>query len=344
MIIKNSVPDHAQDFSFTGTCFAAFSLDDDADGTLPNTKSGPVPAGTCTVIEGLPPAPWILQNIVCVDPTTNSTTSVPTRTATINVAAGETVVCTFTNTTSAQFLVAKDFQPNNPANVTVGLNCSSGSVANDDPTASESDSANFTVTGFTPPATCTATENPVPTGYTPNQTDCQSVDLVGDGQCTIINVAIAPTLTVVKQVINDNGGTAIVSDFILRVDGTQVTSGVANSYSVGTHVVSEDDPGAGYSSNIGGACAANGTVTLNPGDVKTCTIVNDDAGTPPPGPNPVGGKLGLLSPTETNGEGASSAESAGGVDATSVALMAAVAASAIAVTACSWRLVSRRLR
>ena len=71
--------------------------------------------------------------------------------------------CTITNTlNTAQFVVQKDFSDNNSADVTVGLICTSGNVANDDTSASETDPANFTVTGFIVGATCTATESPVP--------------------------------------------------------------------------------------------------------------------------------------------------------------------------------------
>ena len=49
VIIKDTVPDNAQDFSVTTTASLTppFNLDDDADGTLANTQMFPsVPAGT----------------------------------------------------------------------------------------------------------------------------------------------------------------------------------------------------------------------------------------------------------------------------------------------------------
>ncbi|MEM7129200.1 MAG: SBBP repeat-containing protein, partial [Chloroflexota bacterium] len=93
--------------------------------------------------------------------------------------------------------------------------------------------------------------------------------------CTITNDDIAPLLTVTKVVINDDGGTKVVSDFELFVSGTPVTSGVQNSYIVGTYIVSETLD-AGYAATFSGDCAATGSITLNPGDVKSCTITNDD--------------------------------------------------------------------
>ncbi|MDP3988767.1 MAG: ice-binding family protein [bacterium] len=94
--------------------------------------------------------------------------------------------------------------------------------------------------------------------------------------CTITNDDIAPQLIVNKIVINDNGGTNIISDFPLFVDGSSVTSGVATTTTIGVHTVSETSD-AGYTTTIGGNCAANGTITLALGDVETCTITNDDS-------------------------------------------------------------------
>jgi uncharacterized membrane protein YgcG len=93
----------------------------------------------------------------------------------------------------------------------------------------------------------------------------------------------APTLTVTKIVINDDGGTAVVGDFPLFIDGFPVTSGVASTTSAGAHTVSETTL-AGYSASVwGGDCNPDGTISLTPGQNANCTITNDDvAVTPPP--------------------------------------------------------------
>ncbi|MBI1754820.1 hypothetical protein HYR65_00875, partial [Candidatus Azambacteria bacterium] len=83
------------------------------------------------------------------------------------------------------------------------------------------------------------------------------------------------TLTVTKIVVNDNGGTKVVADFPLFIDGFSVTSGVASTTSADLHTVSETSQ-AGYTGTISGDCAANGTITLTAGQNKTCTITNDD--------------------------------------------------------------------
>ena len=93
--------------------------------------------------------------------------------------------------------------------------------------------------------------------------------------CTITNTFIVPQakLTVTKVVVNTGGGTKVVSDFPLFVDGGAVTSGVQNTFGTGAHTVSETTDPA-YTAVISGDCAANGSITLAAGDVKACTITN----------------------------------------------------------------------
>jgi hypothetical protein len=96
----------------------------------------------------------------------------------------------------------------------------------------------------------------------------------GSVDCTFTNTK-STKLTVTKVVINDNGGTKVVGDFPLFVDGGSVTSGVQNNQTVGAHTVSETGD-ANYTATISGDCAADGTITLAAGDVKACTITNND--------------------------------------------------------------------
>ncbi|MBI2414399.1 DUF11 domain-containing protein [candidate division WWE3 bacterium] len=93
--------------------------------------------------------------------------------------------------------------------------------------------------------------------------------------CTITNDDVEPLLTVTKVVVNDNGGVSVVSDFNLYVDSTQVSSGVQNGFIAGNHTVSEAN-NTEYTGTISGDCSADGSITLEVGDVKTCLITNDD--------------------------------------------------------------------
>jgi hypothetical protein len=94
-IIIKKVTDPADNvpvFSFTDNIEAPnnFNLDHGGSKTFTN-----VAAGTYGITETTPPSPWHLTGIRCDDD--NSTGDLGTRTATIKLAAGETVTCTFTN-------------------------------------------------------------------------------------------------------------------------------------------------------------------------------------------------------------------------------------------------------
>ncbi len=108
------------------------------------------------------------------------------------------------------------------------------------------------------------------------------------------------TLHVVKQVVNNSGGTATASLFNLHVklSGTDVSGspaagtaspGTSYSLSAGTYVVSED-ANANYTKAFSGDCDSSGNITLSAGDNKTCTITNNNIAaavvTPPPAATP----------------------------------------------------------
>ncbi|MCK5027525.1 MAG: hypothetical protein KAS07_03840 [Candidatus Pacebacteria bacterium] len=85
------------------------------------------------------------------------------------------------------------------------------------------------------------------------------------------------TITVIKEVITDNGGTLEVDDFPLNIDGDPVTSGVPETLSPGAYTVGEIGQ-HGYQATFSGACDEYGTVNLGAGENLVCTITNDDIG------------------------------------------------------------------
>ena len=66
--------------------------------------------GAHSVTESLTPG-WNLTNLVCTGGGVDSSTSVANRAATLDIDAGETVVCTFTNTKGASLTVVKVTDP-----------------------------------------------------------------------------------------------------------------------------------------------------------------------------------------------------------------------------------------
>jgi hypothetical protein len=127
------------------------------------------------------------------------------------------------------------------------------------------------------------TEIDLPSGYiqidTPEDDECSGTIAAGQTKtCTITNHDIAPTLKVIKRITNDNGGSLTISGVTLRINGTIVTNGTANTLNAGTYVVSEDLI-SGYIVTFSPDCP-NGIITLAIGDNKICTITNND--NPPP--------------------------------------------------------------
>ena len=112
---------------------------------------------------------------------------------------------------------------------------------------------------------------------------CSGTIAVGESKtCTITNDDIAATITVVKQVVNNDGGTKTAADFSITIGGVTAvggntfagsTAGVTKTLStVGSYNVTEAAlPGYVLKS---ASAECSGTIAL--GEHKTCTLVNDD--------------------------------------------------------------------
>ena len=104
-----------------------------------------------------------------------------------------------------------------------------------------------------------------------------TLDEGDDVACTITNDDVAPTLTVVKSIINNDGGDLTISGVDLFIDDTEVVNGTANTVDANTPYTVSESAITGYEASAwGGDCAADGTITLLPGENKVCTITNDD--------------------------------------------------------------------
>jgi hypothetical protein len=146
-----------------------------------------------------------------------------------------------------------------------------------------------------PPGTYTVSEDLTngPSGYTQTGISCTDGSSSVNGSvtvtlsaganktCTITNVDQPATLTVIKHVINDNGGTKTAANFTMNVTGTNVqpsasfpgaeSPGTTVTLNAGSYSV---DEGAhdGYTKSGAGDCSG----TIANGESKTCTITNDD--------------------------------------------------------------------
>jgi hypothetical protein len=114
-------------------------------------------------------------------------------------------------------------------------------------------------------------------GYATEYDGCAGTITAGvTSTCTITNDDVAPTLTLEKTVVNDNGGDLTEADFQASIDGTDVDWDTPVSLDAGDYTASETTQPGYAAGDWAGSCAADGTVTLNVGDNLTCTITNDD--------------------------------------------------------------------
>lgn len=246
--------------------------------------SGWMAPGTYSVSE-IVPSGWDLTNAVCSDQSPVSA---------ISVSSGETVTCVFSNTQRGSITIRKNTLGGNGtfSFTSTALPTHSFSIT----TTAQTGSANFS---NIVPGTYDITET-IPSGWilSPSLTCSDpdggstvnaskglvTVDLdPGESiTCTFINNKL-PKLTVIKHVINDNGGTKKAGDFTMRVSGTSLPtpssfagseSGTIVGFTIpnsGTYSVDEDAV-YGYQKTIGSGCSG----TIDWGVEKTCTITNDD--------------------------------------------------------------------
>lgn len=182
--------------------------------------------------------------------------------------ADEDVSCTFNNViNTATIAVTKNFDDNNPKNVTVELSCETGSVdplsaeANDNANSPEDGplTASFVVTGFTAGASCTVTETEIESvieiggSYTADTSNCTStlgsIQPAGNYECEVVNQQDPATLT-----INVAGGGPVDLE-ISCTDGSVATPATTSASEGSPAIISVTDfpwDGASCSATVTG--------------------------------------------------------------------------------------------
>lgn len=115
-------------------------------------------------------------------------------------------------------------------------------------------------------------------GYTKTLgANCSGTIAIGEAKtCVITNDDQQAKLTLIKHIINDNGGNETASDFQAYIDSTAVSWSSATSLNAGSYTASEHELPGWTASAWSGDCAADGTITLTSGEDKTCEITNND--------------------------------------------------------------------
>ncbi|MCB9110715.1 MAG: sortase [Anaerolineales bacterium] len=256
-------------------------------GTVTNAT---VNAGSYTLTETGGPSGYSQTGIACTGSDANGADG-------LTLLPGENVTCTFTNDDTAASLTLQK---------TV-VNDNGGTVANTawtlnatGPTNISGVSGNAAVTNAPVNAgTFTLTESGGPSGYTQtglactgaadiNPADGLTIALGETVTCTFTNDDVAPTLTLAKDVTNDNGGTAVDTDWTLNavgpstINGTEGAGAITNAtVDAGSYTLTETGGPSGYTQTAitcdGSDSDGSDGLTLNPGENVTCTFANDDA-------------------------------------------------------------------
>ncbi|MDX9848796.1 MAG: hypothetical protein RBT74_17590, partial [Tenuifilaceae bacterium] len=290
-VAKDAINNDAQDFEFTNNFSndnpATFYLDDDSNGALPKLRTFEVLPGEYWVSEEAV-AGWQQESATCDNGDTIDS---------INVEPGENITCEFVNEKYAKIILVKntiggddtfDFDAmGDGLPVDIDLTTANGTASqafeNLDQDNTYSIAENVPTNWNLTSAICTGD------GNTPDKITPEPGETV---TCTFTNTKKS-NLTVVKKVINDNGGIKTVDDFGINFSGgalnfdAGVSLGSTTTYTSqtltvnpGSHNLFENDV-FGYTEGVWdcGAVGAGGistVVSLAPGENKTCTIINDD--------------------------------------------------------------------
>lgn len=197
---------------------------------------------------------------------------------------GGTATCTITNNdvapvpTTGTLVVDKVTQPTGDTTEFAISATGSGAITGGGSgTVSDASNKSYEVA----PGTYAVAETAMDGWQIVSNTCADVIVAAGETKTCVITNAKLPKLTVTKVVVNDDLGNKQAADFALFVGATPVTSGVQITGTIGAHTVSET-PDSGYTGVISGDCAADGSITLAAGDVKSCTITNNDNVPVPP--------------------------------------------------------------
>jgi hypothetical protein len=260
-----------------------------ADNIAAGTSSvASVPAGSYTISENNQ-SDYHFASLVC-----STAASIGGATYTLTVTPGAKVTCTYTNVRDTGTLVIKKNVINDNGGTKTYADFSfavdGGSAQSFDADSNDANNQDGIKTLTVTTGNYSVAEPEADTmGYVTGYDNCSNAAVTADQTtvCTITNNDVAPKLTLVKIVTNDNGGTAKPTDFILGATpsddhepslggagGASGTIKANEAYSLSESNLPGYTPSAWFCS-VG--ATMNGTsITLAPGADVTCTITNDD--------------------------------------------------------------------
>lgn len=281
-IIKDAQPDHEQDFDYTTTSttttdIGSFSLDDDGDDTnaLPSSRTFEnLLEGEYTVTETAV-ADWELTSLVCSDPSGDSTTDLGTATATIQLAATETVSCTFTNELQQGRIVVNklDDDGNLEGGAVFVADPGTPSKATDDVTLTEVAAGVHCADGLSQ-VEWTVTETGAPDDHAAADPASQTVTVDNTLDCTGVDASTSPDLEFTNQQLH-----TVIVLVCHQADDTLAASDVDN----GTDSLTTLGEGATLPDGVSeeDLCSLGGFEDKEHGDKNLTVDVGSDAHTTP---------------------------------------------------------------
>jgi hypothetical protein len=276
------------------------------------TASGPTPlsgvtgsanvdkdvnAGSYTLDETGGPANYTASLYSCVKTAAGGSPGAPVSSNSLALAAGDSAVCTINNNDNGASLKLVKTVSNNNGGTAVASQWTL-SASGPTPISGAGGVGPTTVTA----GTYTLSESVGPSGYTPGAWGCTNGVTVTSNQitlslgqstvCTINNSDNPASLKLVKTVSNDNGGTAVASQWTLSASGPTPISGAGGlgpvNVKAGTYGLSESGSVPGYTNGTSYSCVktppggnpgnavSTSSLSLGPGDSAVCTINNHD--------------------------------------------------------------------
>lgn len=280
IVVKQTDPDASTvDFEFDTDYGNNFILSDGE-----SNDSGDLNPGTYSVDE-LTPSGWVQSSATCDDGSPVTA---------IDLDAGETITCTFSNTQNGHIIIVKDVIGNpDPTDFTFHNNFGNGNPAtfllDEDNNATLPSSRDFEVL----PGTYAVSEEAVTGWQSPESTNCtngetiDSID-VAPGEtvtCTFVNEEFAE-IVLVKNTIGADGefdfdgtGAGLPSDIDLTTVSDTATQTFSGLDQDNTYSIAENVP-AGW--DLTSATCDKGEtpddIDLEPGETVTCTFVNTKRG------------------------------------------------------------------
>jgi len=264
---------------------------------------------TGTVASNLTPGTYTISEVnkdnyhfVSLECSGGSSVSITGGSAVVNLKSGEDVVCTYTNARNlGKLIVVKNVINDNGGTKSAqefsfkidSENAQSFIGSELDKLVGRNEYTRYS--GLTHSITeVEANSN----GYATTYDNCSNITIPYGGKvtCTITNNDVAPELTVIKKVVNDNGGDAVVGDFGIKLNENGLTFGegvLTESTSTTTYTSNPDVSSnvsytlteldvSGYEEGTW-SCVDNTNeasvsmpFSLNEGQSVTCTITNND--------------------------------------------------------------------